>query len=294
MGRPFRVAAAQYDIGFPADWGSYAAKIRRRVDAAAGEGAALLVFPEYFSMELAALFGEGVYSDLRRQLDAMQDVLPDFLALFAGEAERRGVHVLAGSFPVRVAGGRYRNRAFLLRPDGTREFQDKLQMTRFEAEQWGISGGDEIRVFDTALGRLGVSVCYDAEFPMIARRQVEAGADVVLVPSCTDTRAGYWRVRIGCQARALENQCYVVQAPTVGEARWSPAVDVNAGAAGVFTPVDRGFPDDGVLALGDADRPLWVFADIDPAEIATVRRTGQVFNDRDWPTQFRWEAARPG
>lgn len=294
MARPFRVAAAQYDIDFLADWDAYAAKARRWVDEAADGGAELVLFPEYFSMELTALFGDAVYSDLGRQLAAMQDVLPDFLALFGGAAVRRGVHILAGSFPVRASGGAYRNRAFLLRPDGSRDFQDKLQMTRFEAEEWGISGGDEIRVFDTALGRIGVSVCYDAEFPMIVRRQVEAGADVILVPSCTDTQAGYWRVRIGCQARAMENQCYVVQAPTVGEARWSPAVDVNVGAAGAFGPVDCGFPDDGVLALGEADQPQWVFAEIDSARLAAARAAGQVFNDRDWPAQFRWDAARPG
>lgn len=109
--------------------------------------------------------------------------------------------------------GGYRNRAFLFRPDGSSDHQDKLQMTRFENERWGIGAGDTIKTFDTAFGRIGIDICYDSEFPLIARRQVEQGADVILVPSCTDTLAGYWRVRIGCQARALENQCYVVQSP---------------------------------------------------------------------------------
>jgi predicted amidohydrolase len=113
------------------------------------------------------------------------------------------------------------------------------------------------------------------------------GADIVLVPSCTDTLAGYWRVRIGSQARALENQCYVVHASTVGEAPWSPAVDVNVGAAAIYAPVDRGFPDDGVLAIGELDAAQWVYADVDPAGIAEVRRNGQVFNYRDWQGQFR-------
>lgn len=285
--RAFRIASAQYDIGFPRGWDDYVAKAQGWVGEAVAQGARLLVFPEYFSMELAALFPEEVYKSLARQLDAMQDLLPDFLMLYTDLAEQHGVTICAGSFPVRQSDGSYRNRSFLLHPDGRGDFQDKLQMTRFENEHWFISAGDEIKTFETEFGRIGINICYDSEFPMIARKQVEAGADLILVPSCTDTTAGYWRVRIGCQARALENQCYVVQSPTVGAAPWSEAVDVNVGAAGVYTPVDYGYPDDGVLAKGELNATQWVHADIDLASIAHVRKTGQVFNYRDWPGQFR-------
>ena len=285
--QPFRLAAAQYDIGFLKNWDDYAAKIARWVDDAAGNGAKMLLFPEYFSMELASLFPEEVYKSLSKQLGEMQSVLPDFMMLFADMAEQHGVHIVAGSFPVRQPDGGYRNRAFLFRPDGTTEYQDKLQMTRFETEQWLITAGDGIKTFDTDLGRIAIDICYDSEFPMIARKQVEAGADLILVPSCTDTTAGYWRVRIGCQARALENQCYVVQSPTVGNAPWSEAVDVNIGAAGVYTPVDYGYPDNGVLAIGEMNQAQWIYAEIDLGSIAKVRQTGQVFNYRDWPSQFR-------
>ena len=287
MAAPFRLATAQYDIGFLKNWDEYAAKIGCWVEEAVNERAKLLLFPEYFSMELASLFPEEVYRSLSRQLCELQALLPDFLALFRELAERHGVYLVAGSFPVRQPDGHYRNRAFLFRPDGSHEYQDKLQMTRFENEQWLITAGDEIKTFDTEFGRFGIDICYDSEFPMIARKQVEAGADLILVPSCTDTTAGYWRVRIGCQARALENQCYVVQSPTVGTAPWSEAVDVNIGAAGVYTPVDYGYPDNGVLAIGELNRPQWVYADIDLGSIARIRETGQVFNYRDWPGQFR-------
>jgi predicted amidohydrolase len=283
----FRLAAAQYDIGFLKDWDDYAARIERWVAEAAGQGARMLVFPEYFSMELASLFPEEVYKSLSRQLEAMQGVLTDFLGLFGELAVRHGVYIVAGSFPVRQADGSYRNRCFVFWPDRRQEFQDKLQMTRFENEQWFIAAGDEIKTFDTEFGRIGINICYDSEFPIIARKQVEAGADLILVPSCTDTTAGYWRVRIGCQARALESQCYVVQSPTVGLAPWSEAVDVNIGAAAVYTPVDYGYPDDGVLAIGELNRAQWVYADIDLGSIANVRQSGQVFNYRDWPGQFR-------
>jgi predicted amidohydrolase len=108
---------------------------------------------------------------------------------------------------------------------------------------------------------------------------------VLLAPSCTDTLAGYHRVRIAAQARALENQCYVAQACTVGEAPWSPAVDVNVGRAAVFGPVDRGFPDDGVLAMAEAQLPGWVVTELSMDALQVVRDNGQVFNHRDWSTQ---------
>jgi predicted amidohydrolase len=286
MTQAFRIAAAQYPIEFLGDWSQYEAKISRWVDEAARNGARLLLFPEYFSMELASLFPAEIHASLPAQLPALQTLLPQFLDLFAAQAKRHGVLICAGSFPVRVGEG-YRNRSYLFHADGRSEFQEKLQMTRFENEQWLISAGDGVGVFETELGRIAIDVCYDSEFPLIARRQVEMGADLILVPSCTDTLAGYWRVRIGSQARALENQCYVVQASTVGEAPWSPAVDVNVGAAAIYTPVDRGFPDDGVLATGSLNATQWVYGNVNLAEIARVRSSGQVFNYRDWPTHLR-------
>lgn len=286
--RPFRLAAAQYDIGFLKSWDDYSGKIARWVDEAAGNGAKMLLFPEYFSMELASLFPKEVYRSLSKQLTEIQTLLPDFVSLFSDMAEQHGVYIVAGSFPVRLTDGSYRNRSFLFRPDGTTDHQDKLQMTRFENEHWLIAGGEEIRTLDTEFGRVGINICYDSEFPMIARKQVEAGADLILVPSCTDTLAGYHRVRIGCQARALENQCYVVQSPTVGRAPWSEAVDINIGAAAVYTPVDYGYPDNGILAIGELNQAQWVYADINLASIARIRQTGQVFNYRDWPGQFRY------
>jgi len=285
--KAFRLATAQYDIGFLKDWPEYEAKAGRWVAEAARAGAKMLVFPEYFSMELASLFPESVYKSLSGQLEALQTIYPDFITLYQGLARQHGVYILAGSYPVLQQDGNYRNRSWLFRPEGGSDYQDKLQMTRFENEQWLITAGDEIKLLDTEYGKIGVNICYDSEFPIIARKQVEAGADLILVPSCTDTVAGYWRVRIGCQARALENQCYVVQSPTVGLAPWSEAVDVNIGAAAVYTPVDYGYPDNGVLAIGELNQTQWVYADIDLSTIAKVRETGQVFNYRDWPGQFR-------
>jgi len=285
--RRLRIGAAQYGVAPLADWAGYEHRITAWVGEAATAGAGLLLFPEYFAMELASLFGPEVPLSLPRQLHAMQELLPGFLALFARLARTHGACIVAGSYPVRLADGSYRNRCHLFHPDGRCVFQDKLQMTRFETEQWHIGAGEALKVFDTAFGRIGINICYDVEFPLLAHRQVVAGADLILVPSCTDTRAGYHRVRLGSRARALENQCFVVQAPTVGDAPWSAAVDRNTGAAAVYAPVDHGFPDDGVLVEGAMDRAQWVYADLDLGALAEVRRHGQVFNFRDWDAQAR-------
>jgi predicted amidohydrolase len=158
-------------------------------------------------------------------------------------------------------------------------------MTRFEAEEWGISPSGGLCIFDIGLAKIGITICYDAEFPLIARALAESGADIVLVPSCTDTIAGYHRVQHACAARALENQIYVVQCPTVGEAPWSAAMNVNIGAAGFFAPPDRKFTADGILAQGTLNEAQWVYADLNLGLLAEVRKDGEVLNARDWHLQ---------
>lgn len=273
-----RVAAWQYPIEHLASWDAWLAKLEAGFAEARGRGAALCVVPEYAAMELTSLTGG---DDLAAQLDALQPVLPRYLEAYAALARRHGLAIVAGSFPERLASGEVRNRLRVHTPAGA-AVVEKLQMTRFERERWGVAPGRAQTVIDLGAYRLGVAICYDAEFPLVVRRLVAAGADVIAVPSCTDTPAGYHRVRVACQARALENQCYVVQAPTVGTAPWSIAVDENVGAAGVYGPPDRGFPDDGVIALGAYCEPGWVIADLDLDAIARVRGDGQVLGHRDW------------
>lgn len=280
----WRAAAAQYPIARLADWDAYETGLSRWVEQAAQGGAALAVFPEYGAMELASL-DPATMGDLAASIETVSALLPRVDALHARLAARHGLHILAASAPRKDADGRFRNAARLFAPNGKWGTQDKLVMTRFEREEWHIAPGHGLKLFETALGRLAVLICYDSEFPLLARAAVEAGAQVLLVPSCTDSLHGYWRVRIGAQARALEGQCYVVQAPTVGDAAWSPAVDVNRGAAGVYGPPDRGMPDDGVIALGTEGASGWVFGDIDTARVADLRGDGGVLNVRHWAEQ---------
>lgn len=273
-----RVAAWQYPIEQLASFDAWRAKLEAGIAYAAERGAELCVLPEYASMELTSVTGG---DDLASQLDRLQPLLPAYNAAHDELARRYRVAIVGGSFPERIAPGEVRNR-LRVHAHGRSVAVDKLQMTRFERERWHVGAGRGQTVIELGALKLGVVICYDAEFPLLVRRLVVAGANVIVAPSCTDTAAGYHRVRVGCQARALENQCYVVQVPTVGLAPWSIAVDENVGAAGVYAPCDRGFPDDGVIAVGPYSEPAWLLADLDLAALDRVRAEGQVFNHRDW------------
>ncbi|MCF6282235.1 MAG: carbon-nitrogen hydrolase family protein [Candidatus Polarisedimenticolaceae bacterium] len=288
MSKKIRIAAAQYEMGGFENWAGYEAKLTRWVAEAAGEGAHLLLFPECAAMELLALTPQGRQLALSEQSHAMQVYLDRFIHLHRHLAQQYQLHLLAATLPVEVTQGVFRNRAHLFTPDGSMAFQDKLIMTRFEREQWGLQPGDQLKVFNTALGCIGINICYDVEFPLLTRRQREAGADIILAPSWTDTLAGYHRVKIGSQARALENQCYVAQVPMVG-AGWFDGARACVGRAGVYLPADIGAPDDGILAIGEMNQPAWLYADLSLQQLRSVQRHGLVSNLLDWPSQVRPE-----
>ncbi|WP_054912078.1 carbon-nitrogen hydrolase family protein [Pseudomonas sp. NBRC 111127] len=284
-----RLAACQYAIELHETWDAYADHLQGLCAEAVAAGARLLLLPEYAGLVLSGQLKGEQRGDLLGSIAGIQPLIGAWAALCERMARRWGIYLQPGSVPVLDNDGVYRNRAWLFGPEGPLGYQDKLMMTRFEREQWGISAGQGLRVFDTALGRVGILICYDNEFPMLARQLAELGADLILAPSCTDTEAGYHRVRIGAQARALENQIAVLQSPTVGLAAWSPALDENIGRAGLFVPPDHGMPGDGVVALSaalDPGRSQWLVCDVDLEEVRRVRREGQVFTRRDWPEQF--------
>ncbi len=279
-----RIAAAAYPLSPLADWAAYEAKLGAWVADAAERGAELLVFPEYGGTELATLGGARWGEDNDGVVDAITAVLDDADARLAALAARHGVWILAGSAPIREA-DRILNRARLIGPGGERGVQDKLIPTPWEREPLGMAGGAAAHVFATPLGRIGVAICYDSEFPLIARAMVEAGADVILAPSCTETVRGYWRVRVGAMARALEGQCWTVQAPLIGDNDWAEMVEENHGAAGIYCPADRGFPETGVVAIGEMDAPGWVIADCPPEPVRAIRKAGGVQTFAHWPEQ---------
>ena len=284
-----RVAACQYAIDLIETWDAYAHSLMVLCREAADKGASLLVLPEYSAMVLTGQLAPEIRSDLHGSLKAMQPLIPRFVELSEEIARNLGIYLVNGSAPVLDGDGLYRNRSWFFGPNGLIGTQDKLMMTRFEREQWHISGGKGLKLFETPIGRFGILICYDNEFPMLARTLPEGGADMILAPSCTDKEAGYYRVRVGAQARALENQIAVLVAPTVGSAPWSPAVDENVGRAALYVPSDYGMPASGIYAESEELQPTgsrWLIADIDLAEVRRLRSEGQVATNRDWPEQF--------
>jgi predicted amidohydrolase len=279
-----KVAAAQYPIDRPATLEAWRDKVARWVADGAATGAQLLVFPEYAAIEPAAALGEEVYGNLDATLQAVANLEADRVDLHRELAAKHGVHILVGSGPARKGEGRYVNAAQLVTPKGRVGVQEKLIMTPFETD-WGISAGTQARVFDTTLGLIGVAICYDSEFPLLVRAMAEAGAELVLVPSCTERISGYHRVRTGARARALENQIAAVVSPTVGDALWSPAVDRNTGAAGIYVPSEPSVSDTGILAQGELNAAQWLTADIDLARLRHLRTSGEMRNYVDWPNQ---------
>ncbi|MCB1484081.1 MAG: carbon-nitrogen hydrolase family protein [Hyphomicrobiaceae bacterium] len=279
-----KVAAAQYPIGEPKTLAEWEDKIASWVEIGAATGASLLIFPEYAAIEQAAAFGPDVYGDLQATLHKVAELADARVALHVDLARKFGVHILVGSGPVLKADGRFVNAAQLVTPRGNVGIQEKLIMTPFERD-WGISAGGPVRVFKTSIGTFGIAICYDSEFPLLVNAMAQAGADAVLVPSCTERISGYHRVRTGCMARALENTIATIQSPTVGDAPWSPAVDFNNGAAGIYVPSEHGVSDTGVIAQGQLNEPAWVTGEIDMSRLKRVRETGEMRNVHDWALQ---------
>jgi predicted amidohydrolase len=279
-----KVASAQYPIDQPATLDAWRDKIARWVTEGAATGAEVLVFPEYAAIEQAAALGEKVYGNLDATLQAVAELEADRVGLHRELAAKHRVHILVGSGPSRKGEGRYVNAAQLVTPKGSVGVQEKLIMTPFETD-WGISAGTQARVFDTVLGLVGINICYDSEFPLLARAMAEAGAELLLVPSCTERVSGYHRVRTGSLARALENQIAAVVSPTVGDALWSPAVDRNTGSAGIYVPAEQTVSDTGVLAQGELNASQWVTATVDLARLRHLRSSGEMRNYVDWPNQ---------
>lgn len=279
-----KVAAAQYPIDQPATLDAWRDKIARWVADGAETGAEVLVFPEYAAIEQAAALGEKVYGSLDATLQAVAELESERVELHKELAARHRLHILVGSGPVRKGEGRYVNAAQLVTPKGSIGVQEKLIMTPFETD-WGISAGTGARVFDTVLGLVGINICYDSEFPLLARAMAEAGAELLLVPSCTERVSGYHRVRTGSRARALENQIAAVVSPTVGDALWSQAVDRNTGAAGIYVPSEPTVSDTGILAQGELNASQWVAAEVDLARLRHLRSSGEMRNYIDWPNQ---------
>ncbi|MCE7063485.1 carbon-nitrogen hydrolase family protein [Dyadobacter sp. CY343] len=275
------IASAQYPITEHADVSAWKLHITSWVTEAVAKGAQLLLFPEYGAMELMSIFSEDIRNDVRKQVFSLDAIKSEFCAVFEDLAKQHKVTIVAPTIPV-IENGLNVNRAYVFSKNGFAGYQDKFFMTRFENEEWGIeSAPKKLTVFEADWGKFGIQICYDVEFAIGSQILSEAGATLILAPSCTETIRGASRVHIGARARALENQIYTVVSQTVGDAAWSPAVDINYGFAAFYSTPDTDLPEEGIIATMSAQKEGWLIQELDFSKIEQVRSEGQVFNHKD-------------
>jgi predicted amidohydrolase/GNAT superfamily N-acetyltransferase len=272
--RKIRVACVQYQVRKIESFDQFAEQVEYFVDTASDYRADFLVFPEFFSVQLLSR------SDLRnlpsRQgIEALADLEDEFMELMSRMARDYGLHIIAGSHPIR-RGSVIFNACPVFFPDGTHVFQPKLHITPSEVKHWGITGGNELRVIHTPKAKIGVLICYDAEFPETARHLADQGAEIIFVPYCTDDRPAYQRVRICSQARAVENQVFVVTAGIIGNLPSVAAMDIHYAKAAVFTPNDFEFARDGIQAEADSNVEMLLVTDLDINDLYRSRAGGSV------------------
>lgn len=270
-----RVASLQYYFRPVRHVDDFRDQVQSLVETVADYRCQLAVFPEYFTAQLLTL------GDVKRPIDQqirdLAQQVPLYVELMGSLARKHRVYLVAGTIPVvEPETNLVHNDCYVFSPEGGVQVQGKLHMTRFESAEWLVSPRNRLRVFETAFGRMAVTICYDVEFPELARAAARAGAKILCVPSCTDDRRGYYRVRYCSQARAIENQLYVIQASTVGSIPMVPAVHLNYGQAAIMTPCDYAFARDGVLAEGNVNDESMVIADLDLDTIAESREFGTV------------------
>jgi len=270
-----RVASAQYFIRPVERIEQFEEQVAAVVGTAADYGCKLVLLPEYFTIQLLTL------GDVKRPIkDQVRDLAahaPRFLDFMSSLARRHEIYLLAGTIPIASREtGLVHNDAHFFGPDGRHGSQGKLHMTRFEADDWIVHRRNRLRLFNTAFGKIAITICYDVEFPEIARTAARAGAHVLLVPSCTDDRQGFLRVRYCAHARAIENQMYVIVSHTVGSLPMVPAVSLNYGQAAILTPSDFAFSRDGILAEGHPNQEMMVIGDLNLETILESRTSGTV------------------
>jgi predicted amidohydrolase len=274
------IALAQYPIGYFESIEDWKKHVENWVQKGVSQKAELLVFPEYGSMELCSLLDAEIQKDLNRQLIEIQHYLETFKTWFQQLAQRFNCTIVAPIFPVQI-NEKFVNRAFVFSPNAM-SYQDKWFMTRFENEEWGICSGEKkLQLFELKGIRFGIQICYDIEFPIGTHVLAKHGAELILAPSCTETLRGATRVHVGARARALEQQIYVGVSQTIGEALWSPAVDLNYGYSAVYSSPDKDQPELGILAQGNANEPNWLVTTLDFQKNRQLKIDGQVFNFKD-------------
>ena len=258
------------------------------VDAVSGYQSDVILFPEFFNGPLMAQFNQENTAEAVRHLAEYTEPLRQEMVRLA---LAYNINIIAGSMP-EYEDQELRNVSYLCRRDGSWDKQYKLHITPDERAYWGLRGGDQVRIFDTDFGKIGILICYDVEFPELPRILADQGLQVLFVPFWTDTKNAYLRVRRCAQARAIENECYVVISGSVGNLPRVENMDMQYSQAAVFTPSDFAFPHDAVAAEATPNTEMTLIADLDLDNLKELRTHGSVRNlvDRRLDLyQVRWK-----
>ncbi|MFZ2284256.1 MAG: bifunctional GNAT family N-acetyltransferase/carbon-nitrogen hydrolase family protein [Lutibacter sp.] len=252
------------------------------VDSVSGYRSDFALFPEFFNAPLMAENNHLTESEAIRELAKHTSAIVDKFSKFAISYN---INIISGSMPEMVDNILY-NVGYLCRRDGSIERYEKLHVTPNEAKVWGMQGGSKIQTFDTDCGKIGILICYDVEFPELGRLLADDGMDILFVPFLTDTQNGYSRVRNCAQARAIENECYVAIAGSVGNLPKVHNMDINYAQSMVFTPCDFAFPTNGVKAEATANSEMILIADVDIDSLRELNKLGTVRNLKDRRTDI--------
>lgn len=269
------MASCQYFVRPVESFEQFADQVAAAVETAAGYGARLLVLPEYFTIQLVSLYEPK--RDISELVREVTEQVPRFVDLMATLAKEHAMYIVAGTIPTFDEETELvHNDSYFFSPDGTHGVQGKLHMTRFEREDWHVVERSEVKVFDTAIGRIAIAICYDVEFPEVVRALAREGVHVLAAPSSTDDRHGFLRVRYCAHARAIENQMYVIHSATVGALPRVPDVSMNYGQASVLSPCDFPFGRDGIVTEGVVNQEQIVIAELDMGLVEESRSFGTV------------------
>ncbi|HTQ98895.1 MAG TPA: carbon-nitrogen hydrolase family protein [Candidatus Acidoferrum sp.] len=275
--RPLRIGCVQWQMRAFTSVPAFLQLVEKQVAALASYRCDFAVFPEFFSAPLMTLTPELDTFAAMRALAAHSQAIIDAVSALAVKYQ---VNVIAGSLPV-LSGKRLTNVACFCHRDGKIDKQAKLHPTPGEKADWDMRGGDKLRVIASDVARVGMLVCYDVEFPELPRLLAAQGCDILFVPFWTDSKQGYQRVRYCAQARAIENEMYVVLAGSVGTMPQLACLDVQYGQSAIFTPSDFGFPHDAIVNEATANVETLLVAEVELDKLARVREQGSVRNGED-------------
>lgn len=274
-----RVAAVQYQQRRVDSFEEFLSIVEYFVDVTSDYRSDFVTFPELFSLQLLSI--EDQELSPRESIEALTRYTPQLLEAMREMAVRYNINIIGGSHPSITESGRVENISYVFLRDGTVHQQAKIHPTPNEEYWWNIEGGNSLQTIETDCGTIGVLICYDSEFPELARHLVDQGAMILFVPFCTDERQSYLRVRYCCQARAVENQVYVVMAGNVGNLPRVANMDIQYAQSCVLTPCDFPFARDGVAADSTPNSEMVVFADLRVESLRMARNSGTVKNLRD-------------